>query len=124
MYIQSIHKPSALLAALMLLPAIAHASVYGFLDQGAMRYFAGDDAALMSAAIDAALADPTGNQTQTWRNDATGSHGSATVLRSFEKDGRDCRRVEIQNHAGGMDGRAIADMCEMDGVWKVVRMPE
>lgn len=124
MRIPPVRTPSILLASLLLIPLIAEASVYGFLDQGAMRYFRGDDAALMSAAIDAALAEPADNKAQTWRNDATGSHGSATVVRSFEDGGRACRRIEINNHAGGADGRAVADMCRIDGVWKVLRMPE
>ena len=119
-----IRSLSALLGALTLLSALAHASVYGFLDQGAMRYFEGEDAALMSAAIDAALAAPTDSEARSWRNDATGSHGSVTVLRTFSDHGRNCRRIEIQNHAGGTDGRAVADMCQIDGVWKVLRMPE
>lgn len=124
MRIPSVAKANALFAAMLLIPALASASVYGFLDQGAMRYFRGEDAALMSAAMDAALADTADDQPQTWRNDATGSHGSVTVLRSFTDHGRDCRRLEISNHAGGTDGRAVADMCHVDGVWKVLRMPE
>jgi surface antigen len=125
MRILPIRSLSALLSALTLLvPTLAHSSVYGFLDQGAMRYFEGEDAVLMSAAIDAALANPSDNETQSWRNDATGSHGSVTVLQTFTDNGRHCRRIEIQNHAGGMDGQAIADMCQVDGVWKVLRMPE
>lgn len=115
----------ALLAALALLPAApAGASVYGFLDQGAIRYFRGDDAELMSRNLDAVLADPVDDAQQSWRNPATGSHGRAVVLETFEHEGMPCRRLRISNHAQGVDDVSTADMCNVDGTWKVLRLPE
>mgnify|MGYP001813418185 CR=1 FL=1 len=112
-----------LLAAALLAPA-AGASVYGFLDQGAIRYFRGDDARLMSENLDAVLADPADDAPREWRNPNTGSHGRAVVLRTFEHQGMRCRRVRVTSHARGVDGMSTADMCDVDGTWKVLRLPE
>ncbi len=113
-----------LLLSTALLATAAGASVYGFLDQGAVRYFRGDDAELMMQNLNATLADPADGATQAWRNSATGSHGRAGVLKRFEHDGMDCRRVRVTNHARGIDDTATADMCNVDGTWKVLRLPE
>lgn len=121
----SARRPLALLVTLCLLfPTLAAASIYGFLDQGAIRYFRGDDARLMSENLDAVLADPAEKVPREWRNPATGSHGRAEALSTFEHDGMHCRRVRITNHARGVDDVSIADMCEVNGTWKVLRLPE
>jgi surface antigen len=114
----------ALTGVLALLPAPSDASVYGFLDQGAIRYFRGDDATLMSQNLDAVLADTADAGPRQWRNPETGSHGNAEVVKTFEHDGMRCRRVRVHNHARGVDDVSTADMCEVDGSWKVLRLPE
>jgi surface antigen len=119
---KDIRPPAA--ALLLTLAAGAGASMYGFLDQGAIRYFRGDDAKLMAANLDAVLADPAHRPGRDWRNPQTGSHGSAVVLESFEHDGMQCRRVRVSNHARGVDDLTTADMCKLDGAWKVLRLPE
>ena len=122
----SIPKPMLipLLACLLVLSGTAMAATYGFLDQAPMRYFSAEDIAMMSANIDNVLADPDDNQEQTWSNDQTGNRGSAVSLRTFEEKGMQCRRVLIDNHAKGTDDRSTADMCQVDGTWKVLRLPE
>ena len=102
----------------------AQAAVYGFLQQGAVRYFRGEDAELMMQNLEAALSAPTDDAPHEWRNPATGSHGRAEVLKRFEHDGMACRRVRVTNHARGIDDTATADMCQVDGAWKVLRLPE
>jgi surface antigen len=113
-----------LLVATGLLATGAAAAVYGFLDQGAVRYFRGKDAELMAQNLDATLADPAENATHEWRNGATGSHGRAVAIKSFEHDGLACRRVRVTNHAHGIDDTATADMCKVNDTWKVLRLPE
>jgi hypothetical protein len=117
-------SPAAWLLLAALLPAAVGASVYGFLDQGAIRYFRGDDTRMMSENLDAVLSEPADKSPREWRNPKTGSHGRAEVLHSFEHEGMQCRRVRVSNHARGVDGMSTADMCEVDGAWKVLRLPE
>ena len=120
--------PMALLMALLTcslgLSGAAMGAVYGFLDQAPMRYFNAEDMAMMSANIDAVLADPDDNQEQTWSNEKTGNRGSAVSLRTFEDKGMHCRRLRIDNHSRGNDERSTADLCQVDGHWKVLRLPE
>ncbi len=112
-----------MLPMLALWAGAASASTYGFLDQGAMRYFSAEDTRLMSGTLNAVLTDPADRQPHEWRNDETGSRGSVIATATFTTDGLTCRRITIQNHARGIDGRSIADMCDVGGVWKVLRMP-
>jgi surface antigen len=122
-------RPSRSLVLMLTLVAglvatAAGAQVYGFLEQGAVRYFRGDDARLMSENLDAVLATPGEDEPGEWRNPETGSHGSAVVERSFEHQGMSCRRVRLANHAGSIDDTSVADMCQVDDAWKVLRLPE
>lgn len=120
--------PQAMLVPLLLcllgLSSAAMGAVYGFLDQAPMRYFSAEDMAMMSANIDAVLADPNDDQEQSWSNDKTGNRGSAVSLRTFEENGMHCRRLRIDNHSQGNDERGTADLCQVDGRWKVLRLPE
>ncbi|MGB5831242.1 MAG: hypothetical protein WBG92_04535 [Thiohalocapsa sp.] len=113
-----------LLTLLAALSGTASAAVYGFLEQAPMRYFSAEDNAMMTANIDAVLAAPDDNAPRTWRNDKTSNYGSAVALRTFTHQEINCRRLRIDNHAQVGDGRTTADLCEVEGVWKVLRLPE
>jgi surface antigen len=112
------------LGALICLPTGLSASVYGFLDQGAMRYFSPAELEQMSATIDKALANPKASETLTWKSPKTDAHGSVRPGKTFEAQGMPCRRLEITNFVKGREDRSVVDMCNQDGVWKVLRMPQ
>jgi surface antigen len=112
------------LGALVTLPAGLSASVYGFLDQGAMRYFAPSDLEQMSATIDKVLAEPNASETLSWKSSESDAHGRVRPGKSFEAQGMQCRRIEITNFANGREDRSVIDMCNQEGVWKVLRMPQ
>lgn len=115
---------AAILSGLILLPVGLSASVYGFLDQGAMRYFTPADLEQMSATIDQVLAAPEARETLTWKSTKTDAHGQVRPGKSFEAQGMSCRRIEITNSASGREDRSVIDMCNHEGVWKVLRMPQ
>lgn len=110
--------------ALLCLAGNGQAVNFDFLDQGPIRYFNAEDMRQMSATIDAVLTAPASDAPRTWRNDNTGSHGSVRLVTSFEKHGRPCRRIEVSNHARTADERSVVDMCDVDGVWKVLGLPK
>ncbi len=111
-----------LTAALM--PMGVGAQVFGFLDQDAVRYFRGDDTRLMSDNLTAVLDEPDDDASGDWRNPETGSYGRAVVEKAFEHQGMSCRRARISYHAGGVDDTSVADLCKVEGAWKVLRLPE
>jgi len=113
-----------LLCCLFVSAGAAVGAVYSFLDQAPMRYFNAEDTRLMSENIDAVLANPADNVSLGWRNNSTSSNGEAVSVRSFEHQGMRCRRLHIDNHANGADARTTADMCDVEGVWKVLRLPK
>jgi surface antigen len=119
----------AVVLSTLLLLAIAPGLVlaqnpYRFLDQAPAHHFNEQDNALVTGAIDAVLADNTEGAARTWQNDATGSSGSVTAMGRFEDQGRDCRRLRMLNRARGEEATSTYDLCRIDGVWKLLRMPE
>lgn len=117
-------QPTAGLALLMLSAAASAGAGLGFLlDDSAMRNFDEEDGRLMSAALAAVLAAPQPDTTEVWRNARSDSHGQVTGLRAFEQAGLPCRRVQVENHARGVDGRSLADLCQKDGDWKLLGFP-
>ncbi len=115
---------AVLLGALISLPGGLSASVYGFLEQGAMRYFSPAELEQMSATIDKVLANPSASETLSWKSAKTDARGSVRPGKSFEAQGMPCRRLEITNFVQGREDRSVVDMCNQDGVWKVLRMPQ
>ncbi|QQO53740.1 MAG: hypothetical protein N838_10635 [Thiohalocapsa sp. PB-PSB1] len=113
-----------LFSCLLATSGAAIGALYSFLEQAPMRYFSPEDSKLMSDNIDAVLAVPDNDVPQAWHNDTTGNHGSAMSTRSFRHQNMNCRRLRIDNHASGVDARITADLCDVDGVWKVLRLPE
>lgn len=112
------------LLLLALAPGLALAqNPFWFLDQSPARYFNAEDNAMMTEAVDAVLADDAEGATRTWQNDATGASGNVTALDRFEDDGRECRRLRLSNRARGEEATSTYDLCRIEGVWKVLRMP-
>ena len=120
------HATVALSALLLLAlaPGLALAqNPFWFLDQSPARYFNAEDNAMMTEAVDAVLADDAKGAARTWQNDATGASGSVTAAGRFEDEGRECRRLRLSNRARGEEATSTYDLCRIEGVWKVLRMP-
>jgi surface antigen len=116
--------PRILWLSLLVLAAPLLANPFHFLNQSPARHFDDRDNALMAGAVDAALADPAAGVTHEWRNEQSGSSGSATAGPVKPHDGRDCRALRLVNRARGQEASSTYDMCRIDGTWKVVSMPD
>jgi surface antigen len=64
------------------------------------------------------------NQTVSWENPKTKHHGDVTVLKSFKKDGRTCKRVRVRNEADGRKASSVVDACQIDGRWRLIGAPK
>jgi 17 kDa outer membrane surface antigen len=105
----------------------AHAFDYSFLQQSPIRYFNDTDMQMMDTALNEVLNNPRDEVRKSWENAATGSGGEVTSLYSYAKDGYECRRVQLTNHARkAREGAAksLVDMCQVDGAWKLVNAPQ
>lgn len=96
------------------LSGAALAANTSFMKDSAMAEFRDADVTLLMGTIDAALALPDG-EARTWQNDATGAKGRITALATYSREGRECRKLRVENQARGRTG---------DGEWHYCRQPE
>jgi surface antigen len=64
------------------------------------------------------------NQTVSWENPDTKHHGDFTILKTFQKDGRSCKRVRVRNEADGRKASSVVDACQVDGKWRLIGAPQ
>jgi surface antigen len=104
-------------------PALVQALDLTFLDQAPIRFFDNTDLKMMSDAADQALDKAEVGEAVNWSNEQTGNSGNLTPTRSFSRDGKDCRRLEIVSLArkatrGSATSRV--DFCNIDGTWRIL----
>jgi surface antigen len=79
-----------------------------------------EDIELLMGAVNAALEASPDQTTTQWKNPKTQAHGDITPVGSFEKSGRQCRKLEVANTARGRSNRVVVSFCrQADGQWKV-----
>jgi len=110
----------ALLATLFVLTtAQAVASNVTFMRNSPLSQMTPEDLALFRATVREVLEKGTDGTARRWDNPNTGASGVVTPLKSYERDGRPCRNVEIFNEAKGFSGRTRYDFCKQpDGTWR------
>lgn len=90
-----------------------------FLNDSAVAEFKDADVTMLQANIDQALALPEG-ETKVWENPPTGAHGRITVLGTHSRDGRECRKLRVENHARGRSGEGDWNYCRTtEGRWEL-----
>lgn len=81
--------------------------------------FTPQDFEMLWAAVDEVSRTKQKGTTKNWKNDATGSGGTIKLLNVFTStDGRDCRRLRIDNYAKTLKGSTKQIVCAgADGKW-------
>jgi surface antigen len=82
-----------------------------------------DDLQMFLAAARKTVNETPDNQTVSWENPETKHHGDFTILKSFQKDGRTCKRVRIRNEADGRKASSVVDACKVGAKWKLIDAP-
>jgi hypothetical protein len=93
----------------------------GFLKQTPLSSFTDQDFELMKAAASAVLSSTEPGTAKSWTDSANGNGGTIKLVSSFSAaDGRNCRRLRIENHAKGMSGVYTTNVCQAEhGPWKI-----
>ncbi len=113
--------PVVFIVAAIALAPVAIAQNVGFLSGGPLERMNKEDVQLLTKNYLEALDSLPDGRTNAWRNPKTGHSGTATVQKSFERDGRKCRLLEFSNAADGLHGRGEFTFCKQpDGAWKIV----
>jgi hypothetical protein len=112
--------PHAIAWAALLASSLAFAqSNLGYLRDAPSGKFNAQDFELFWAAVDEVARGKTPGVTKGWENAATGSGGTIKLLNVFTStDGRDCRRLHVENYAKSLKGASTQNVCaHTDGTW-------
>jgi surface antigen len=117
-------KPGRTEAAVICLALMAGPSAFAFdvLGIGDMpiRYMTEEDLTVFKAAVITTLDQTNDGASASWTVEKTGAHGTLTPIKSFIKEAKECRKLEVANSAGGRDNRSVFTLCKLpDGDWKV-----
>ena|SRR3990167_2314761 len=105
---------------LCIIPMIAYADNFSFLNYSAISYFQGQDKTfMMSNAIKALNQYPDGKKAS-WNNQSTGSFGYAIPSKTTTANGLTCRNLTIFNSAKHVTGEATYRLCKVSALWKFV----
>ena len=112
-----------LLAALAASPAMALNWV-PLMRNTAFERFDEDDLQMFLDNARKTLNGAPDNQTVSWENPDTRAGGDFTVLKTFQNDGRTCKRLRVRTHASGRKGNAVVNACHIDKKWKLIGAPQ
>jgi hypothetical protein len=106
-------------AALLTGPLVFAQSNLGQLRDAPSAKFTPQDFELFWAAVDEVSASKKAGTTKSWENPATGNGGTIKLLSAFTStDGRDCRRLRVDNHSRSLKGASTQHVCaHRDGTW-------
>lgn len=113
-------------AALLLLGAAGPAIALNWvplLKNSPAERFDEDDLEMFITSARKAVNETPDNQTVTWENPDTKAHGDITVLKTFDKDGKTCKRVRVRNEAGGRKASSVVDACKVGAKWRLIGAP-
>jgi hypothetical protein len=112
------------LAALLVLGILGSQSVLAQSNLGQLRdapsaKFTPQDFEMFWAAVDEVSASRIAGTIKSWENPATGNGGTIKLLGAFTStDGRDCRRLRVDNHSKSLKGASTQHVCaHRDGTW-------
>jgi surface antigen len=107
-----------LLCYLTISTATAAVGWFGTLNRGPMTQFNDDDVAMFMEAGGKALDSTPDGGSESWKNEATGNHGTIKALKTIEIDGKHCRLMQVENQSRSYFNRAKLTFCRQeDGSW-------
>jgi surface antigen len=91
-----------------------------FLNDSAVAQFRDSDMQSFLETMDASLDGLADGETRSWENPDTKAHGSIGALRTFEREGRTCRQMRVENNARGRRGVGKWTYCRSaEGRWEL-----
>ena len=113
-----------LLLALAASPAALALNWVPLLKNSPAERFDDEDLQLFLVTARKAVNEAPDNQTVSWENPDTKHHGDFTILKSFENDGRTCKRVRVRNEADGRKASSVVDACKVGDKWRLIGAPQ
>lgn len=101
-----------LLMMLFFVPLAAVAENYGFLANSAMSYFTREDWQIFYKTQDQVLNKGKDGVQVSWKNSASGSHGTMIPAAAPSQDGMPCRYLSFFNTANKINGEGTYKFCK------------
>lgn len=112
---------TAVLGGACVISPAASAAAALWMDDSPVRHFTDQDWDMFKGNVRDALDNAADGETRSWKNVASGNHGSSTPISSSEKDGRRCRQLKVVNQAKTLTGGGTFEFCANDkGEWRAV----
>ena len=106
-------------AITLLFSGLLHAANTWFMKDMPAGHMTSEDIDIfLSVAFETLDAAPN-DQPRHWENPKTGAHGDLTPRSTFTSSGMRCRKLEIDNSAGGLNNRSVHTVCKTADGWKV-----
>ena len=114
---------ASLTAALLALAAVpSWALNTQFLTETPYAKFSKEDKRVLKQNVETALAESGDGQTTEWKNEVSGASGTLTPRKSFERDGRKCREMEVSNRYKTLQGQGTFTFCQDKfGKWQLAK---
>ena len=106
--------------ALAFVATSASAQFVALLKNSPAELFDDEDLKLFLDAARKALDEGKDTQAFAWHNPKTGHRGEFTVLKTFQSDGHDCKRIGVHNEAQGRKSDMRHNLCNLDGRWRLM----
>jgi surface antigen len=91
-----------------------------FMKDSPVSRFNAEDMRLMQEAGKAVLDSTEPSATREWSNPKSKHSGKVTLEQTFSFESRDCRRLRVENRAGGMQSNTLVPVCRnAQGRWAV-----
>lgn len=106
--------------ALAFFATTASAQYVALLKNSPAELFDDEDLKLFLEAARNTLDHGAEGQAFAWQNPKTAHRGEFKVLKTFQSNGRDCKRVAVHNEAQGRKSDMRHNLCKVDGRWRLV----
>jgi surface antigen len=109
-----------LVLALALAATGASAQYAGLLKNSPAELFDDEDLKLFLEAARKTLDEGNEQQSFAWQNPKTGHRGEFTVLKAFQSQGRDCKRIGVHNEAQKRRSDMRHNLCKVGDRWRLM----
>jgi surface antigen len=97
----------------------AHAVNLSFLKNTPITAFTDEDIAMAQDHIRNALNHGKNGDVVQWENTNSGATGEYTLLKTYQRNGATCRRVNVVHSAKGRRGESVQTLCQTsEGTWQ------
>ena len=118
--IKPINKQRLILLSCLLLTPVLHASNVSFLKYATITDFNDADIQQMLDESNTVLNNKKPGEVHVWKNGESENGGEITIIRQYQEQENQCKRLKFRNHSKHQSGVAYFNFCFIEKSWKLV----